>query len=356
MYTWMDRRPSIWYVYPIHHKVSFNLIAEQHIRQIRKKYKVQKIEERGFLHVTPRSSPFVIVHPLLYICGKNVERFAFVRGFMRRVIGVEVADSNRVSMKAVTICNIADALIVPSTWAREAYIKSGVAVPVHVVPHGLSEEFYKPPMEPENDQLKFIKKIKKERNYIYLLFFLWHSSWRKGADLVYKVTERICKERDNVVLILKGSSLSINSTLAFNEQKTILVTGWLSNKDLVALYDMCDIYLLFSRGGGFELNGLEALARGLVVVAPEKGSWTDYLPKESLVPIARWVHPLPNNEYHIGLGGEIDTEKAVDKILSIIDDLDEWKARYREYAIKAREKYSWDKVGEILLDVIDKYY
>ena len=158
-----------------------------------------------------------------------------------------------------------------------------------------------------------------------------------------------------MVLLLKSSVLTIGEGLKFDEDKTILVSGWLSDNDVVALYDMSDIYLLFSRGGGFELNGLEALARGNIVLAPEYGSWVDYIPEEDRLPVARWVKVLPGNEYHIGLGPEIDVNKAVDKLLCIIDNLDEWKIKHLKYAREIREKYSWDKVGEKLIKIISMY-
>lgn len=346
---------NIWYVYPMQHLVSFQLIAKKHIEQLRRKFKIQEVDEKGFTNILPYTNPFVIVHPLLYIAGQNYEHFIFQRAFIDTMIGVEVADSDRVSNEAVNISNVADALIVPSNFSKNAYQSSGTRIPIHVIPHGLSSHFYRPKREPNRKEFKYLDKMKKEKNYIYLLFFLWHSSHRKGADLVYHVFNQLSKERDNVVLILKSSSLSFGQGMMFDQQKTILIAGWLEEDDIVDLYDLADIYLLFSRGGGFELNGLEALSRGLITLGAEVGAWTDYLPKEFLLPISRMVKVLPNNAYHVGLGGEIDIDKATDKLIEIVDNIDEWKARAREYSKYILENYSWDKIGEKLIKVIETY-
>jgi len=346
---------DIWYVYPMHHVVSFQLVAKRHIEQLRKKFKVQEIAEKGFTSILPYTNPLVIVHPLLYIAGQDYEHFIYQRSFIDKLIGVEVADSDRVSDLAVNITNIADALIVPSTFSKKAYESSGTKIPIYVVPHGLSQEYYRPPRQLERAELKLLQKIKSQKKYIFLLFFLWHSSHRKGADLVYRVFNNLNKERDNVVLVLKSSSLSIGQGLMFDEHKTILISGWLSDQEVVDLYDLCDIYLLFSRGGGFEINGLEALARGLITLGAEYGAWTDYLPKEFQLPVARWVKVFPDNPYHIGMGAEIDVEKTTDKLIEIIDNIDEWKEKARIYSKYIRENYSWDKVGEKLIKVVENY-
>jgi len=354
--TWKYKREkTLWYVYPVHHTVSFTLVARKYIEQLRKAFTVQEVGEKGFLNIFPATYPTVLIHPLIYIAGGNFEKYMFVRSRFNKVLGFEVADSDRISDSAVNICNTADAIILPSNFAKESYINSGVNVPIYVVPHGLGDEYYRSPREPKREELRLIKRIKEEKNYVYLLFFLWHSGHRKGADLVYHTINKLSKERPNVVLILKGSGLSIGASLSFDQSKTVLITGWLDNDDVVDLYDLADIYPLFSRGGGFELNGLEALARGVITLAAEKGSWTDYLPKEFLLPIARWVDVLPGNPYHVGKGPEIDVDKAVDRLVEIIDDLDEWKAKAREYAEKVKERFSWTKIGEQLIKVVENY-
>lgn len=354
--TWKQTgKKTIWYVYPTHHVVSFALVAKRHVEQLRKAFIVQEIEEKAFSHISPTTNPTVLVHPLLYIAGSNYERYIFLRGKINKLIGVEVADSDRISEQAVSICNIADAIIVPSTFAQKAYVNSGVAVPVHVVPHGLSKHYYRPKRPPQHREIEFIRRLKKAKNYVMLLFFLWHSSFRKGADLVYRVVTKLQRARPNIVLILKGSGLSIAHGMTFNETKTILISGWLSDDDVVDLYDSADIYLLFSRGGGFEMNGLEALARGLIVLGAERGAWCDYLPQEFRLPVARWVKVFPDNPYHVGYGPEIDIEKAVDRLIEIIDNIDKYKEIARKYSQEVRSQYSWDKIGEKLINIVKEY-
>jgi glycosyltransferase involved in cell wall biosynthesis len=119
------------------------------------------------------------------------------------------------------------------------------------------------------------------------------------------------------------------------------------------LYDLSDITLLFSRGGAFEINGLESLARGVPIIAHRRGAWAEYAPEWCLVPEASRVKVFADNAIHVGYGYTIDVEKAVDLAHAVLDDLDECKARTKEYALKVlAERFTWERVGELLRDVV----
>ncbi len=87
------------------------------------------------------------------------------------------------------------------------------------------------------------------------------------------------------------------------------------------------MYILGTRGGGFEITGLEAISRGVPVIAADKGSWTEYLPEFSLLPSKRSEQVLPGNIFHTGKGYEIDVKRSMDKIVDIIDNVDVYKKK-----------------------------
>ena len=193
---------SIWYVYPQHHTVSFTFIAREHIRLLRKKWRIQEIPEKGFLHIHPSSKPLVFVHPMLYIATQNLEKFDYQRLFYDTLIGVEVADSDRISNLAANIINKADAVILPSQWSKESYLRSGVRIPIHVVPHGLRKMFYQPKTKPQTDVLKEALRLKKLYGWVFFSFFCWHSPARKGYDLVIEAMKEIQRTHKNTVIIV----------------------------------------------------------------------------------------------------------------------------------------------------------
>lgn len=343
----------IFYVYPMWHRVSFTLIAEKHIEKLKKRYKVERIDELAFPHIMPMSRPIVFLHPFFFIMSRSARFISRKLHLYRAIIGVDVADSDHISNLAVSMTDYADAMIVPSSFSRKAYVRSGVKVPVYVVPHGLDWEWY----TKQNIADRYFQDlllIKERRKYKYMLFFLWHSDYRKGADLVIEIYKRLIRERKDVKLVLKTKTADGRVAQVLRSLGAIHVYGWLTEEQKMALYDACDIYILATRGGGFEMNGLEALARGLPVIAAKGGSWEDYLPDWLLVESRPTPYVLKDNPIHDGKGVEMIIDKAIDKIHDILENLDDYKARVRDHINKIKHIYNWDNVGKLLSEVIER--
>lgn len=336
------------------HKVSFSLIAEKHVRELRKYFRLYAIDELALSGLYPATNPLIILHPFFYPMSKYAKRLQRLLARVRGIIGIDVADSDRISNLAVSMTHYAEAMIVPSNWAKEAYIRSGVKVPVHVVHHGVDSSWFTTPKR--LTIFKNIYDLKVNHGLVYLLFFCWHSPYRKGLDLVLRVYELVRKERKDIVLICKFMTPNGEPHRVVRKLGGIIVSGWLTEEQKRELYDVADIYLLFTRGGGFELNGLEALARGNVVLSANEGSWVDYMPSFGLLPSRPCPYVLKDNPIHCGRGREIIVEKAVDKICEVADNLDDYKARIREHVDKhIRGKYTWEYIGRQLAEIIRKY-
>jgi len=346
----------IWYVRPKRRMASFSEVGAAHVKELAKRWRVIELDEDEMSKIKANREDVVFIHPLFYLANKYKEDFsALIRDRRFKLIGVDVADSDRISEYGVRLANLCDAVVVPSRWAKEVYEKSGVQVPVYVVPHALFPEFLAPKRPPSAPRLRELWKKKIDDNLVYILYICQHSPRRKGFDLVKRVLEAALRERGEKILpIFHGGVAGVMSWYLKGECIVKRGKCLIDRRLLVQVYDLCDVYLLFSRGGGFELCGLEALARGLVVLAPEAGPWTEYLPRESLVKVARWAPVLHENLIHVGLGPEIDVDDAVEKLVSIVDSIGEWRARFAAYAKEAREKWTWERSGAILRQVMEE--
>ena len=352
-------KPVVWYVYPLWHKVSFTLVGQKHVEQLKKYYRLYEVDELSFLPRDIFVNPIVVIHPYFYIITRYTQLFFNYYDKFKAVIGIEVADSDRLSPYAIRLANMTHAIVVPSNFSKEAFINSGCKVPVYVVPHGISKLFFRPKRYPQHPLIRKLFELKQRDNLIYVLFFLIHSGYRKGAHLVYVVLKEIQKTWKNVVLICKAGGFGGHDVQLLATLRSHIIVQWFSENDLVDLYDICDIYTLFSIGGGFELNGLEALSRGLVVLACEKGSWTDYLPDFLLIPYSTKVQVFPDanpvTSIHCGYGYQISIPHAIDKLHDVLNNLDDYKARVREYWQKVAHNWTWETVGLKLKNIIDKF-
>ncbi len=355
---------TIYYVYPQHHDVSFRYVAQQYIKMLREsldgKYKLYEIPELNYYMFTPVRYPLSIVHPFFYSMyhWSKVE-FSFFEQYRSRLsalIGVEVADSDQISQEYINLANdYAHEFVVNSTWSRNTFEKSGLKIPINIVYHA-----YDPLLESEVDfskvdkEIQLIRRVKEEKKIKLMMISLWHSDYRKGADLFHEVARKIQKERNDVYFLVKSALPRTD----FSDLRMFNVTGIIPFYDMVALYKVSDVYLLPSRGGSFELNCLEALIAGIPCIATEGGAWGEFFNDYTRHLLVRARdHPvvLPGNKIHMGRGVEMDVEEAVNKLFAILDNLDEEKEKVKMSHDYLREKFSYGAVKKQLMTVIEKY-
>jgi len=349
----------IYYVYPQHHDVSFKFVAKEHIKMLREKYTVYEIPALSFYQFTPFRDPISIIHPFFYSMwhwGK-VE-FSFFEQYRSRtsaIIGVEVADSNRISAKFIDYANnYADRLIGNSEWTINAFKNSGLKIPIYKVVHNFNSRLLAKDEELKIDeQVKYVEEKKKEKKFKLIMISLWHSDFRKGADLFHKIALQIQKERNDVYFLVKSGGARID----FQDLRMFNLTGNTDFDNIVKMYRISDLYLLTSRGGSFELNGLEAFISKIPTIATKGGAWEEYYPntlKDLLVDSCRNPTVLPGNPIHIGKGVEICVDKAVDKILNVLDNLDNYKTKIEENYNFWIENFSYETVKKQLFNSIEQ--
>ena len=61
------------------------------------------------------------------------------------------------------------------------------------------------------------------------------------------------------------------------------------------------------------------------------------------------------NPVHVGEGFEICVRDAVDKLEDVLDNLEEYKARFWELHYEVLRKYSWSAIGVQLLNILTTY-
>ncbi len=351
---------EIYYVYPTHHDVSFKYVAQQYISMLRTRYVVREIPELNYYMFTPLRSPLSIVHPFFYSMYQwrkfEFSFFEMYRAKVHALLGVEVADTDEIAKEWVDIANeYADAFIVNSKWSYDAYTRSGAKVPVHVVYHAYNPELEKDvDFDNVSEEIRLIKKLKDEKKFKLVMISLWHSDFRKGADLFHEIAAKLQKERDDVYFLVKSAIPRAD----FHDLRMFNITGIIPFTDMVALYKLADAYLLTSRGGSFELNCLEALVAGVPCVSTEGGAWEEFYDDHTrhlLVRSRDRPVVLPGNKIHTGRGVEMDPDSAVEKVIAVLDNADEEREKVRESRYYLRQKFSYDAVKAQILGVVEKY-
>lgn len=335
---------------------SFGFISKKHLEYLPKVglniYK--RTSEQLIWGEQHEKTTWGLLHPIFYEF-QRFQRFrnmggrasiATLKHIHDNVGGFDVADSDRISEFAVDIANKMDLIMVPSECSKKAYLESGVECRVEVVPHGISDLYNAPPNP--FPKIPCHGGIEKEipQDAIKILFFMLHSPYRKGADIVYKAMTRILKERSDVYFILK----SVGRNSLHPLPRTMCISGWLTEKDIIRLYDTADILLNPSRGGGYEHNVCEGLARGLIAITSDWPAILEHAEPYALVTksTGKKVKPLHNNPIHTGYGTDPDPEHFHEQIEYAIDNLDSLKKKGRHYAEKIRKKYNWIEIAKLI--------
>ena len=135
-------------------------------------------------------------------------------------------------------------------------------------------------IKPKNKKL--IKKYKLEGKKIILTVARLASTEKyKGYDKVIKALPKIIKKVPNIKYLIVGEGDDLlrlkNLVKNLDLEDYIIFCGFIPNKNLVDYYNLCDVFVMPSKGEGFGIVFLEALACGKPVIAGNKDGSCDAL-------------------------------------------------------------------------------
>ncbi len=155
----------------------------------------------------------------------------------------------------------ADRVLVPSKWCQGVFKKAGIDA--EVVPLGYNDKVFSYRPRPKREIFTFLH---------YNAFDI-----RKGFSEVLKAWEIAFKPSDPVRLVLKTSKDFIPVPINKSAYPNIdVIRGQVSEKDLAEICFEADAFVFPSRGEGFGLTPLEAMATGLPTIVPNAHGITEY--------------------------------------------------------------------------------
>lgn len=223
-----------------------------------------------------------------------------------------------------------DKIVVPCKHNKELFDKYHDDVSVCQL--GVDSSIWKPCPAPNNKTYRFVA---------------GGSSWeRKGLDLVVQAFEKLAIP--NAELVLKVSPDVLGERPKIHSPNIKIVDKWLTLQEEYDLYASADCFVAASRGEGFGLMPLQAIAMGIPTVMTDMTGHKEFSHlASSLVP----AHEKPakhSKPWDLGNWYEAD----VDDLAAAMQDQYENKNDYRHVAwSRASEvsSFSWNKSAQKLV-------
>lgn len=269
-------------------KVNRNLVTElvQHGAQVR----FTPLRSEGVrVPLKPQMESFLqsLMHTSL--TDKHIVLFNYISSYFfrevnRYTIGLTMFECHRIPFSWARRCNQMDEIWVPSTFNQHTFAQSGVTpYKIRVMPLGVDTHIFRPDRPP--------LVIEGKREYTFLSIGSWDP--RKGNDILLTAFYEEFAEEEDVCLIIKtraSSQEEINHQKAYVEHMAQQVSGrkresvilvsttdsWTEEK-LAQLYNTANCYVLPTRGEGWNMTVMEAMAVGLPVITTNWSAHLDFI-------------------------------------------------------------------------------
>lgn len=241
----------------------------------------------------------------------------------------------------------ADRFLTPTEWGRDLLVANGFAADrVAVVPEGVDVEHFRP---------DGAARAGTERPFRFLCVARW--TVRKGVDEVVAAFCREFRGGEPVELVLHcdpGADARLRGRLrelGVSGHAPVTLSGPRTAAGMVELYNQCDALVLATRGEGWGLPVVEAMACGLPVIATRYGAVAELVHEgigyplrvERMVDVhdpLRFPGPGPYGEW---------AQPDVEHLRALMRHVYERPDEAREKGHRAREeacaRWTWDRAA-----------
>lgn len=288
------------------------------------------------------------------------------KGRWAREVGYVAFEMDRLPPSWLSACMTTDELWVPSTFCHRILAESGIEpAAIHVVPHGVDTELFDPSKVVPLDAIS-------REFFTFLSIFQWE--YRKGWDVLLDAYLQTFARGDDTQLVILtaprvgepkfGSRLAIHEAVAkavrkhggpLHAPRIELLETVLTDEEMPSLYAAADAFVLPSRGEGFGLPLLEAMAMALPTLGTAWGGPLDFLDQTVGFPIPIMGERIAPEglvaPYGLSLGGarmgEPDVDVLCDLMRFVYENRDVARRKGLDARDRVRKDWSWERSVEI---------
>jgi glycosyltransferase involved in cell wall biosynthesis len=247
----------------------------------------------------------------------------------------------------VAACNAMDEVWTPSAWGVEVFRDAGVRRPLFAMPLGYNPERFHPNVPAQRNPNRFT----------FLSVFEWGP--RKGPDVLLKAYTRAFRRTDDVLLVLRVNNhdQGLDVTRQIDNLRlphdappiALIYNRQLNPTQLGSLYTSSDCFVMPSRGEGWGMPILEAMACGLPTIATAWSGQTAFHHAGVGYPLnVRSLAPAdPTCPYYIGLRwAEPDPDHLVELLRYVAANPNQARQVGALAATEVAGRWTWDHAAE----------
>jgi glycosyltransferase involved in cell wall biosynthesis len=265
------------------------------------------------------------------------------QGRDRRAIGFSMYECTELPAIWYEKLRVVDEIWVPCEWNRGIF-QSLTDRPVSVVPFGVDAKAFKFKRRERGAKLRFLH------------FATVGSEYRKGADLAVAAFKAAFQDRDDVELVLRSTKPSM---LQRDDPRVSILHGLVTTEKLADFYRNFDALIYPSRGEGFGLIPLEAMATGMPAIHSgltgmaeyaDLGLLVDARPTTSMVgvgdvgrfqKVGTWYEPL--------------VDSIVDRLREIDTNYDAVMDKAESDAASIAAHWTWDRAARVFQARLERW-
>ncbi|MCS6887044.1 MAG: glycosyltransferase [Chloroflexus sp.] len=269
---------------------------------------------------------------------------AFIKNSGRYRVGFTMLESDLLPADWTYQSNQMDEIWVPTHFTREVFIQSGVRRPIHVIPLGFNPNYFHPQ----------IQAYKPANTFVFLSVFEWIE--RKAPEILVRAYVNEFKRSEDVVLVLKvfnhDPQFNVHHHIHEIVQRpdapriVVLLNQEIPEHQMGGLYRSADCFVLPTRGEGWGMPILEAMACGLPVIATDWGAQREFFNEQLGFPIRvrKLVPAVARSPYYAGSRwAEADIDHLRYLMRYVYEHRTEAQAIGMRAAAEVHQRWTWER-------------
>ena len=278
-------------------------------------------------------------------------------------IAFTTTEVDGVPLDWVQCMNEMDEVWLTSQFALESFKRSGVKVPMYNIGEGVDPNYFHPGIAPFTNTPK--------QKFRFLSNFAWGR--RKGVDILFEAFKKEFSDKEDVSLMLKvlpaywGHKIKDEMKLLYDREGAAPVYLYdieLEKWELGRLYTSASAFVWPSRGEGFGLPPLEALACGVPVIASNYSAHLEFLtengkPRPGVELVDGKVAPYPGGDslYYRGFNWfEPSVDDLRKKMRKVFENYQDYQEKALETSAIIRKDFAWSVSTKKIINRLEEIY